>query len=65
MVKIKKKSNRDVAFTKRRKGLFRKCDELCKNYAAQIGVITFSEAGKLYPYPNLIVLYNVSLILFL
>ncbi|KAL0921067.1 hypothetical protein M5K25_008098 [Dendrobium thyrsiflorum] len=37
-----------VCFSKRRKGLFKKAEELSILSGAKIGILTFSQAGKLY-----------------
>ncbi|VVB04162.1 unnamed protein product [Arabis nemorensis] len=46
MVKIKKESHRQVTFSKRRAGLFKKASELCTLCGAEIGIIVFSPAKK-------------------
>ncbi|CAH2061162.1 unnamed protein product [Thlaspi arvense] len=46
MVKIKKESHRQVTFSKRRAGLFKKASELCTLCGAEIGIIVFSPANK-------------------
>lgn len=46
MVKIKKESHRQVTFSKRRAGFFKKASELCTLCGAEIGIIVFSPAKK-------------------
>ncbi|VVB08936.1 unnamed protein product [Arabis nemorensis] len=46
MVKIKKESHRQVTFSKRRAGLFKKASELCTLCSAEVGIIVFSPAKK-------------------
>ncbi|KAL3522363.1 hypothetical protein ACH5RR_015197 [Cinchona calisaya] len=46
--KIEKKSNLQVTFSKRRKGLFKKAAELSVLSGADIGVIVQSPAGKIF-----------------
>ncbi|CAA7032970.1 unnamed protein product [Microthlaspi erraticum] len=46
MVKIKKESHRQVTFSKRRAGLFKKASELCTLCGAEVGIIVFSPAKK-------------------
>ncbi|CAL9233917.1 unnamed protein product, partial [Arabidopsis halleri] len=46
MVKIKKESHRQVTFSKRRAGLFKKASELCTLCGAEIAIIVFSPAKK-------------------
>ncbi|KAL1555932.1 agamous-like MADS-box protein AGL62 [Salvia divinorum] len=46
--KIEKKSSLQVAFTKRRGGLFRKATELAVVCGVEIGILVKSPAGKLY-----------------
>ncbi|XP_021742780.1 agamous-like MADS-box protein AGL62 [Chenopodium quinoa] len=48
------KASRQVTFTKRRGGLFKKAAELCSLCGSEVAVITFSGAGKLYSFghPN-------------
>ncbi|KAI3964437.1 hypothetical protein MKX01_007127 [Papaver californicum] len=50
--KIESKSNRQVTFSKRRNGLFKKASELCVLCGAEIAVIVFSPAGKAYSFGN-------------
>ncbi|XP_020692232.1 protein MADS AFFECTING FLOWERING 5-like, partial [Dendrobium catenatum] len=45
---IEKAEARMVCFSKRRKGLFKKAEELSILSGAKIGILTFSQAGKLY-----------------
>lgn len=46
MAKIKKESHRQVTFSKRRAGLFKKASELCTLCGAEIAIIVFSPAKK-------------------
>ncbi|KAJ4703894.1 Agamous-like MADS-box protein [Melia azedarach] len=46
--KIEKNSSRKVAFSKRRKGMFKKAEELCWLCDAEIGIIVFSPKGRVY-----------------
>ncbi|KAI3837494.1 hypothetical protein MKW92_042118 [Papaver armeniacum] len=50
--KIESESNRQVTFSKRRNGLFKKVCELCVLCGAEIAVIIFSPAGKAYSFGN-------------
>ncbi|XP_044497530.1 agamous-like MADS-box protein AGL61 [Mangifera indica] len=50
MKKIEKNSSRKVAFSKRRKGLFKKGCELCRLCGAMIAIIVFSPKGRVYSY---------------
>ncbi|XP_044497533.1 agamous-like MADS-box protein AGL29 [Mangifera indica] len=50
MKKIEKNSSRQVAFSKRRKGLFKKGWELCQLCDAMIAIIVFSPKGRVYSY---------------
>ncbi|XP_031284215.1 agamous-like MADS-box protein AGL29 [Pistacia vera] len=50
MKKIEKNSSRKVAFSKRRKGLFKKGGELCRLCDAMIAIIVFSPKGRVYTY---------------
>nr|AGV28071.1 APETALA3/PISTILLATA-like protein 1 [Welwitschia mirabilis] len=45
-------SNRQVTFSKRRNGLFKKAEELSILCRADVGVIIFSSTGKLYEFCN-------------
>ncbi|XVE85236.1 hypothetical protein DITRI_Ditri17bG0075500 [Diplodiscus trichospermus] len=47
MVKMKKDSNLQVTFSKRRSGLFKKASELCTLCGAQVGIVVFSPGKKL------------------
>ncbi|XP_026438267.1 agamous-like MADS-box protein AGL61 [Papaver somniferum] len=49
---IEIKSNRQVTFSKRRNGLFKKASELCVLCGAEVAVIVFSPAGKAYSFGN-------------
>ncbi|KAL9225351.1 hypothetical protein vseg_001289 [Gypsophila vaccaria] len=44
--KVEKKESRHVMFSKRRKGLFKKCNDLCCAYDCQYAAIAYSIAGK-------------------
>ncbi|CAK7346713.1 unnamed protein product [Dovyalis caffra] len=48
--KIENEDSRKVTFSKRRSGLFRKARKLCTSHDAQIAVVTFSLAGKLFSF---------------
>ncbi|XP_028764694.1 MADS-box transcription factor 23-like [Neltuma alba] len=48
--RIDNSTNRQVTFSKRRSGLFKKARELAILCDAQIGVIVFSSTHKLYEY---------------
>ncbi|VFQ93032.1 unnamed protein product [Cuscuta campestris] len=52
--RIEDKAKRHTTFTKRRQGLFKKVNELCKRCDAEAAVITFSLAGNafVYGYPS-------------
>ncbi|KAG0455093.1 hypothetical protein HPP92_024385 [Vanilla planifolia] len=47
---IQKEEARQVCFTKRRQGLFKKASELCVLCGAEVAVVVFSPAGKLFSY---------------
>ncbi|KAI5660249.1 hypothetical protein M9H77_29042 [Catharanthus roseus] len=51
--KIEKESRRMVTFSKRRKGLFKKADELCSKTGAKIAIVVISASGKPYPYGDI------------
>ena len=54
-IQIKKIDNtnaREVAFSKRRKGLFKKAFELSSLCDAEIGLMVFSATGKLFEYAS-------------
>lgn len=51
--KIENASARHVTFSKRRRGLFKKAEELSVLCDADIAVIIFSPAGKLFEFSNL------------
>eukprot|EP00256_Glycine_max_P011734 XP_003523783.1 MADS-box protein AGL24 [Glycine max] len=65
-IKIKKIDNitaRQVTFSKRRRGLFKKAEELSVLCDAEVGLIVFSSTGKLFDYSNasindIITIYN-------
>jgi hypothetical protein len=52
--KLEKDSNKQVTFSKRRQGLFRKASELCILCDVRASIIVFSPADKLYSFgqPN-------------
>ncbi|XP_021734818.1 agamous-like MADS-box protein AGL62 [Chenopodium quinoa] len=54
MKRIINKTSRQVTFTKRRGGLFKKASELSSLCGSEVAIITFSEAGKLFSFghPN-------------
>nr|QWX93762.1 MADS-box protein 23 [Cunninghamia lanceolata] len=49
---IKNESKRQVTFSKRQKGLFKKAQELAVLTSSQVAVITFSSSGKLFQYSS-------------
>ncbi|CAN7087747.1 unnamed protein product [Brassica oleracea var. botrytis] len=49
---INEESKRQVTFSKRRTGLFKKAAELSVLCGAQIGIITFSRRGRIYTFGN-------------
>ncbi|KAI5662093.1 hypothetical protein M9H77_21416 [Catharanthus roseus] len=51
--KIEKESRRMVTFSKRRKGLFKKADELCSKTGAKVAIVVISASGKPYPYGDI------------
>ena len=50
--KIENPTNRQVTFSKRRMGMFKKANELAILCDAQIGVIIFSGSGRMYEYSS-------------
>ena len=50
--RIENKINRQVTFSKRRKGLLKKAHELAVLCDADVGVVVFSERGKLFEYTS-------------
>ncbi|KAH0464098.1 hypothetical protein IEQ34_006884 [Dendrobium chrysotoxum] len=48
--RIDKEANRQVCFSKRRQGLFKKANELCTLCGAEVAIIVFSIAGKPYSF---------------
>ncbi|KAL6603133.1 hypothetical protein ACP70R_043494 [Stipagrostis hirtigluma subsp. patula] len=50
--RIENRVNRQVTFSKRRKGLLKKAHELAVLCDAQVGAIIFSGTGKLFQYSN-------------
>lgn len=61
--KIVNPSARQVTFSKRRRGLFKKAQELSTLCDAEIAVIVFSTTGKLFEYCSSRFLSHLSLIL--
>ncbi|XP_066341264.1 MADS-box transcription factor 23-like [Miscanthus floridulus] len=49
---IEDKTSQQVTFSKRRSGLFKKARELAVLCDAQVGVLVFSSAGRLYDYSS-------------
>ena len=69
-IEIKKIANvtaRQVTFSKRRRGLFKKAQELTTLCDAEIALIVFSATGKLYEYSSsrLLLPLSFSLLIFL
>nr|XP_018623680.1 agamous-like MADS-box protein AGL61 [Nicotiana tomentosiformis] len=54
LVKIENQSNRQVTFSKRRNGVFKKANELAIMTGAEVGLIVFSPTNKPYSFghPN-------------
>ncbi|CAD6335918.1 unnamed protein product [Miscanthus lutarioriparius] len=52
MKRIENKVSRQVTFSKRRKGLLKKAEELAVLCDVDVGVIVFSERGKLFDYSS-------------
>jgi hypothetical protein len=50
--RIEEAGSRQVTFTKRRRGFFKKAEELAILCDASVGVVVFSESGKLYEYSS-------------
>jgi hypothetical protein len=50
--KIESTTSRQVTFSKRKSGLFKKAKELGILCDAQVGVVLFSNTGRLYEYSN-------------
>ncbi|CAA6664353.1 unnamed protein product [Spirodela intermedia] len=50
--KIDNKTARQVTFSKRRRGLFKKAKELAILCDAEVGLIIFSSNGKLFEYSS-------------
>ncbi|KAL9225405.1 hypothetical protein vseg_001336 [Gypsophila vaccaria] len=50
--RLPNKTNRQVTFSKRRKGLLKKAHELAILCDSHIGVIIFYETNKLYTFPD-------------
>ncbi|KAF8410283.1 hypothetical protein HHK36_002808 [Tetracentron sinense] len=48
--RIKDENNRQVTFSKRRSGLFKKASELCTLCGAETAIIVFSPAGKAFSF---------------
>ncbi|XVE51791.1 hypothetical protein DITRI_Ditri02bG0069800 [Diplodiscus trichospermus] len=53
MQKLEDKSKRQVTFSKRRKGLFNKANELSTLCGAEIGILTLSKSGRLFTTDNI------------
>ncbi|GMJ03626.1 AGAMOUS-like 62 [Hibiscus trionum] len=58
--KLENESSRQVTFSKRRNGLFKKASELCVLCGANIGIIVFSPKGKpfCFGHPNIDVILD-------
>ncbi|CAH2076423.1 unnamed protein product [Thlaspi arvense] len=52
IIKMSKKSNLQVTFSKRRFGLFKKASELCTLCGAKILMVVFSPGGKVFSFGN-------------
>lgn len=52
MKRIENKINRQVTFSKRRKGLLKKAEELSVMCDAEIALVIFSSRGKPSTFPN-------------
>ncbi|CAN6347944.1 unnamed protein product [Urochloa humidicola] len=52
MKRIENETSRQVTFSKRRSGLFKKARELAILCDAQVGVLVFSSTGRLYDFSN-------------
>ena len=50
ITKISKKNHLQVTFSKRRSGLFKKASELCTLCGANVAIIVFSPAGKVFSF---------------
>ena len=50
--KIEKTAARQVTFSKRRRGLLKKAEELAVLCDVRVGLIVFSSTGKLYEYSS-------------
>ena len=48
--RIENSTNRQVTFSKRRNGILKKAQEISVLCDAEVGVVIFSSAGKLYDY---------------
>ena len=59
--KIENVAARHVAFSKRRKGLFKKAMELSTLCDAEIALLVFSATGKLFDYASTRYLLSISL----
>ncbi|XVF27139.1 hypothetical protein REPUB_Repub14bG0080800 [Reevesia pubescens] len=51
--KLEVESKRQVTFSKRRKGLFNKAKQLSTLCGAEVGILTFSKAGRVYATENM------------
>jgi hypothetical protein len=52
MRRVENRVSRQVTFSKRRKGLLKKADELAVLCGVDVGVVVFSERGKLFEYSS-------------
>ena len=48
--RIENQSNRQVTFSKRKNGILKKAKEISVLCDAEVGVVVFSSAGKLYDF---------------
>ncbi|CAN7020865.1 unnamed protein product, partial [Brassica rapa subsp. trilocularis] len=62
IAKIEKESHRQVTFSKRRDGLFKKSSELCSLYAVEVAIIVYSPANKAFSFghPNVLCIENTA-----
>lgn len=52
IAKIETKGGLQVTFSMRRQGLFRKADKLLSLFRADVGIVVFSPAGKVFLHPH-------------
>lgn len=67
-IKIKKIDNvtaRQVTFSKRRRGLFKKAQELSVLCDAEVALIVFSATGKLFDYASTRYNYYISTLIYI